>query len=87
MSRGLGKVQKGVLECLEAHGDSDYSSLIEWIWGGIYFDAPTEMASVSRAITTLEKRGLVKRYKCTDNGNHSPLSEFISFTKVKLIKC
>ena len=64
MSRGLGKVQKAVIECLEIWGDSDYGGLIEAAYGD-YGDNKAHMAAVSRAVGTLEKKGLVTRRRMT----------------------
>lgn len=66
MGRGLGKVQRRVLECLEASGDSSFGTLIEWIYGvGNYGENPSHRVSVSRAVAGLEKQGLVKKRDCT----------------------
>jgi len=66
MSRGLGKVQRGILECLECYGDCDFSLLYEHILGVGHSETPVEIASVSRAVASLVKQGLVEKWDMDD---------------------
>jgi hypothetical protein len=67
MSRGLGKVQTGILEALETHGDCNYNQLSEHIYGVGHYWNTKEFASISRAVTSLVNKGYVKRRGMTDS--------------------
>jgi hypothetical protein len=74
MSRGLGKIQKGILECLEAGGECgdatefDFFTLEERIWHHDYsYIGKSRYVSISRAIRSLVKLGLVEKRDMTDS--------------------
>jgi len=60
MSRGLGWVQRAILEHLEAFGPCDYRGLTEIYEVGAY-EHPTYLASIKRACKRLEQMGKVER--------------------------
>ena len=69
VSRGFGKVQRGILEALEQsrNGRCCYNDFKDHIWGESFMmEVLDHEASVSRAVTSLVKKGLVKRVKATD---------------------
>lgn len=92
MSRGLGKVQRGILECLETYGEADYGLLAEHIYGiGKYcpgggMGEPSMLASMSRAVKTLEKEGLVERKRVYGLGA-TRCDEITGCIVVRLVKC
>lgn len=66
MSRGLGKVQKAILENLKWRGKMPLSELVHNLWTGADIDCEeleTAYASVSRACSKLEKSGYIRKKK------------------------
>lgn len=96
MSRGLGKVQRQILEFLERNGKADLSTLIEHIYGvghygvmgkyeGAQAEDKKEYVTVSRAVSRLEKLGYVKKSIDYEEGitRHS---EIFGYVVVELVK-
>ncbi|MHC4397829.1 MAG: hypothetical protein ACYS1A_19465 [Planctomycetota bacterium] len=76
MSKGLGKTQKAILDYLENHHEckNNKESLAGLVWAIQYYkireykNDNTAYASVSRAVSQLEKLGRVKKYRDFDQG-------------------
>lgn len=62
MSRGLGKIQKAILDCLEIHSSCYFKNFAESIWGGHNITL-SQYAILSRAVATLIERDLVIKRK------------------------
>ena len=85
MSKGMGRVQRGILEALESHGECDYGLLVEHIYGVGHYYGAAEVASVSRAVRTLERKGLVQKKRKYDTGV-TEWSDFFGNVFVSLVK-
>lgn len=77
-------MQRAIMEYLEVFESADIGDLTECVYSPGYYDDESKRASISRAITSLEKKGLVKRGKrYSDDYQY----EHLPHRTVEIVKC
>ena len=60
MSKGLGEIQKKILEMFNDYGVVSISEIVVYVYNPLETSTESQHKSVCRAVRNLEKRGLVK---------------------------